>query len=101
MNSETNYWHDEMSVEIARSVLGARHFDYSVQQGAAFCSSRAGFAWQANNQEHYGAYKAAERAAKDKHSNAVLAAFDDMSHAESRQQRERASEIHRKARNLL
>ena len=59
-----SYWHHEMSEAIARSVLGSSHFDWSVQQGAAFCASRAMGSWQANLQESYGAYRTAERAAQ-------------------------------------
>jgi hypothetical protein len=60
---EKSYWHDEMSEEVARSVLGSKHFDWSVQQGAGFCACRAAGAWQANTPESFGAYKAAERIA--------------------------------------
>jgi hypothetical protein len=64
MNAHPNYWHDEMSEQVARSVLGSSHFDYAVQQGAVFCKSRAGGSWQANLPESYGAYLTAERVAR-------------------------------------
>lgn len=50
MSKEICYWHEEMSEEIARRVLGM-HFDYAVSQGVVFCESRATGAWQANLQE--------------------------------------------------
>lgn len=59
-----NYWHDVMDEETARRVLGYRHFDYCVKQGAAFCAMRAGGSWQANLQESYGAYKCAQKVAE-------------------------------------
>lgn len=60
---ETNYWHDEMSEQVARRVLGSSHFDWSVQQGMGFCAGRAAGAWQANTPESFGAYRTAERIA--------------------------------------
>jgi hypothetical protein len=63
MHPRPNYWHDEMSEEVARRVLGSRHFDYAVLQGEAFCIAAHGGAWQANDPEHYGAYRCAARAA--------------------------------------
>lgn len=35
MSKEICYWHEEMSEEIARRVLGM-HFDYAVSQGVVF-----------------------------------------------------------------
>lgn len=63
MSPYPNYWTEEMNEEVARSVLGSRHFDYAVERGAAFCMAAYGGAWQANNPEHYAAYHTAERAA--------------------------------------
>ena len=65
---QISYWHADMDEATARRVLGTRHFTWAVAQGSAFCASRAGFAWQANAQESFGAYKAAER----------LAAYNEM-----------------------
>lgn len=58
-----SYWHKNMSEEVARRVLGSRHFDYAVSRGAAYCHSQAGGAWMANEPELFGAYRAAELAA--------------------------------------
>lgn len=66
MSKGVCYWHDEMSEEIARRVLGS-HFSYAVAQGIAFCESRAAGAWQANLQESFGAYKTAARVAATAH----------------------------------
>lgn len=62
MSNEVCYWHEEMSEEIARRVLGS-HFDYAVARGVAFCECRANGAWQANLQESFGAFKTAARVA--------------------------------------
>ncbi|MBN3776995.1 hypothetical protein G3O06_05350 [Burkholderia sp. Ac-20345] len=62
MSNEVCYWHEEMSEEIARRVLGS-HFDYAVAQGVAFCEGRATGAWQCNLQESFGAFKTAARVA--------------------------------------
>jgi len=59
-----NYWHDEMTEETARQVLGDKYFDFAVSQGKAFCLGRAGGSWQANLQESFGAYKTAEKHAQ-------------------------------------
>lgn len=104
---EISYWHDEMSEEIARRVLSSSHFDWSVQQGAQFCAGRAAGAWQANLQESYGAYKAAERVAEKRaadkrdYAAAVLDTFDGLQQEANRNQREQAAEVRRKARNAL
>lgn len=45
--------------------------------------------------------EAKEKAAKNRYSNMVLAAFDDLDHAERRQQLERKADIQREARNKL
>lgn len=58
------YWHEPMSEEIARRVLGSSHFDWIVAKGAAQCAVRANGAWQANLPESYGAYRTAERIAR-------------------------------------
>ena len=63
MSNHPNYWHEDMSEEVARRVLGSAHFDYAVARGPAFCIAAYGGAWQANDPEHYGAYRTAERAA--------------------------------------
>jgi len=55
-----------MPEETARRVLGTEHFDYVVERGAAYCSSRAAGSWYANLQESFGAYKAAERIAMER-----------------------------------
>jgi hypothetical protein len=61
-----SYWHQQMSEDMARRVLGSDHFDWSVAQGAGFCAGRAMGSWQANAQESYGAYRTAERVATAK-----------------------------------
>lgn len=63
MAKEISYWHEPMSEETARRVLGS-HFDYAVDKGESFCACRAAGAWQANTPESFGAYKTAERVAK-------------------------------------
>ena len=64
MSTYSNYWHEEMSEAVARDILGSSHFDWSVQQGPAFCRGRAMGQWQANQPEGYGAYLTAERVAQ-------------------------------------
>ncbi|NML31807.1 hypothetical protein [Paraburkholderia antibiotica] len=59
----SDWWCDPMPEDMARRVLGSAHFDWTVGQGAPSCAARAAGAWQANLQEYFGAYKAAERVA--------------------------------------
>lgn len=95
-----SYWHEPMTEETARRVLGTAHFDYAVTQGPAFCAGRAAGSWNANLPESFGAYKAAERIAEQR-KNAVLDAFDGITADESRVTREKAAEVRYAARKAL
>ena len=59
----TDYWREEMPEDVARRVLGDKHFDYIVGQGAGYCAGKAHGAWMCNNMDAYGAYRTAERLA--------------------------------------
>lgn len=54
-------WADPMPEETARRVVGSKHFDWCMAQGAGFCAVYASAAWAANEPEKYAAYKCAER----------------------------------------
>lgn len=102
-----SYWHDPMSEEMARRVLGSSHFDWIVEQGEKVCASQAAGSWQANLPESYGAYRTAERIAVARakqqrdYGETVLDIFDRMQHEAGREQRDAAAEVRRKARNAL
>ncbi|MCE0464869.1 hypothetical protein [Pseudomonas uvaldensis] len=63
MSTQHDYWRDPMPEEMAQRVLGAEQFDFAVKQGSGYCSCHASGAWQSNDAERFGAYKAAERTA--------------------------------------
>ncbi|EOZ0474831.1 TPA: hypothetical protein ACVMZV_002302 [Pseudomonas aeruginosa] len=63
MTTHADYWREPMPEEMAQRTMSEELFEFAVQQGSGYCSSRARGAWDANDAEAFGAFKAAERVA--------------------------------------
>lgn len=63
MGSDLDVWMDDMPEPEARKTLGG-NFEYAIALGVAYCGRCAREARNANNNEHYAAYKTAVRVAR-------------------------------------